>query len=220
VAILSRGYGEIPDEALLLAKRLPQVKVYIGKNRVDLAEKAVNEGAELLILDDGFQYRKLHRDFDLVLTTGKKEHYLPWGRLRDSPSRLKKAQIISLKLVLRRIVDSFGRELKSMEGQKAAYFCGIARPERFKKTLLDLKVQISKECLLADHEPVKLADLQNLAAAAPLILTTEKDFVKLPKHSLPIYYLEMGAQITSDLDEWETLIEKIDQKIDNKPTYE
>ena len=98
VAILSRGYGPIPDEPLLLRRRLSAVKVYIGKNRVELAKQAIEEGAQLLILDDGFQHRALHRDFDLVILSGAdpfgKGHFLPRGFLRDSPRRLKDADAI------------------------------------------------------------------------------------------------------------------------------
>ncbi len=96
-AVLSRGYGS-DDEPKLLQRKLPFAKVYVGKDRVQLAKKAVQEGAELILLDDGFQYRKLHRDFDLVLLFGEdpfgKGHYLPRGFLRDSPKRLKQADLI------------------------------------------------------------------------------------------------------------------------------
>ena len=63
VVILSRGYGKVPDEPMLLQKRLPSARVYVGKDRVSLAKRAVNDGAELIILDDGFQHRRLHRRF-------------------------------------------------------------------------------------------------------------------------------------------------------------
>src|SRR5262249_30275344 len=68
VAVLSRGYGAVPDEALLLRRRLPSAKIYIGKDRVELAKRAAQEGAEVILLDDGFQHRRLTRDFDVVLT--------------------------------------------------------------------------------------------------------------------------------------------------------
>ncbi|MBI3508259.1 MAG: tetraacyldisaccharide 4'-kinase [Chlamydiia bacterium] len=209
VAIISRGYGAIPDEALLLARRLPHVEVLIGKDRVALAKQAK---ADLVILDDGFQYRKLYRDFDLVLVTGKKEHYLPWGRLRDTPRRLKSAHLIQTRLRLRRILNAQGETLSSLQGREIAYFCGIARPERFRRTLLDLGAIITASYILADHEPIDFIQLQELVKKAPLLITTEKDFVKLPPHPFPIFYLEMEAEVLSD---WESLIEKIDQKIDN-----
>lgn len=213
VAILTRGYGKIADEAILLARRFPQGKVYVGKDRLSLAKEAQED---LLILDDGLQYRKLHRDFDLVLITEKKEHYLPWGRLRDSPKRLKGAQVISHQFCLKRILNGEGRELGSLEGKKIAFFCGIARPERFRKTLIDLGALIVAQEILADHELIDPNDLDKLVKSAEWVITTEKDFVKLLNPSPAIYYLEMDIKIRSDPSEWETLIEKINQKIDSR----
>ena len=89
VAILSRGFGVVPDEAMILQRRLPHAKIYVGKNRASLAEQAAKDGAEIILLDDGFQRLKLHCDFEIVLIREDdpfaKGHYLPWGFLRDSP---------------------------------------------------------------------------------------------------------------------------------------
>lgn len=213
VAILSRGYGS--DEPILLANRLPNVKVYVGKDRAALAKKAE---ADLLILDDGFQHRRLHRDFDIVLE-GEKTHYLPWGFLRDSPKRLKSANAVfkigDLKLKVVRILDSKKQEIPSIRGWKVAIFCGIANPKRFKKTVEDLGAEIIAEKIFGDHEPADLAKLPKASA----LICTEKDFVKLPPTDLPIYYLEVEMEVV-DRNKWEKLIEKIDQKIDNRPTYD
>ena len=212
VAILSRGYGKMPDEAMLLARRLPNVQVYVGKNRAALAKAA---DAELLILDDGFQYRRLHRDFDIVLVRKKKEHYLPWGFLRDSPRRLAEAEVIAvedLKLNVNRILDLQGNEIPSIRGWKVAIFCGIAHPENFKKTVRGLGAEIVAETIFADHES---ASVGKLPKGLPLICT-EKDAVKLPPTDLPIYFLEMEMEVP-DLEKW---VERIDQKIDNRSTYE
>lgn len=209
VAILSRGYGPMPDEPMLLARRLPNVGVYVGKDRVALAKQAVKEGAELIFLDDGFQHRRLHRDLDIVLHGQGKEHYLPWGFLRDSPSRLKTAEVVDTKdtrLVLKRILDLQGREIPSIRGWEVGIFCGIARPERFKKTVEELGAKVVKEVYFADHE---LADLSLLGEG--VWICTEKDFVKLPKTDLAIYFLEMEMQVEG----LEKIIEKIGQKIDN-----
>jgi tetraacyldisaccharide 4'-kinase len=207
VAILSRGYGAVPDEAMLLARRLPNVKVYVGKDRAALAKAA---DAELLILDDGFQYRRLHRDFDIVLVQKKKEHYLPWGFLRDSPRRLARAEVIAvadLKLNVKRILDLYGQEVPSIRGWKVAVFCGIAHPENFKKTVRDLGAEIVAEKIFIDHEAADLSKLPKVNA----LICTEKDFVKLPPTDLPIYFLEMEMEAVG----LEKLVERIDQKIDN-----
>lgn len=219
VAILSRGYGSVPDEAMLLAKKLPNVRICVGKNRALLA--SILEDVELILLDDGFQHRKLHRDIDIVLTRKTIEHYLPWGFYRDNPKRLKQADFIFEKdrdyqLKVKAIRDSNGQEIPSIKGWKVGIFSGIASPERFKKTVIDLGGEPISEVVFADHEIADLSKLPHLKA----LICTEKDFVKLPKTDLPIYYLEMEMEIKEPNHLWEKLIEKIDQKIDNRCTYE
>lgn len=216
VAILSRGFGKVPDEAMLLMRRLPNVKVYVGKDRAALAKEAAKE-ADLIILDDGFQHRRLHRDFDIVLTKGKKERYLPRGFLRDNPKRLQEANAIftvgkELRLDVKRILDLEGNEIPTIQGWKVGIFSGIASPESFKKTVRGLGAEIVSEKIFADHEA---ADLSKLPTER-VLLCTEKDAVKLPPTQLPIYFLEMEMKVVSERSRWEMLVEKIDQKIDNR----
>lgn len=219
VAILSRGYGRVPDEALMLAQRLPQVKVYVGKDRVASAKKAVSEGAELILLDDGFQHRRLHRDCDVVLG-GISGRYLPWGFLRDSPRRLPEADAHftgdDWAVKVTRILDRKRQEISSIRGWKVAIFSGIAKPSNFKKTVESLGAEVTAEVIFADHE---MADLNRLPHVGAL-LCTEKDFVKLPPTDLPIYYVEIELEMTRGRDRWEKAVEKIDQKIDNHLSYE
>src|SRR5947199_10786584 len=99
VAILSRGYGAgVPaqrvvgpnDEALVLEENLPDVPHLQGADRVALAGVAVEElEAELLILDDGFQHRRLGRDLDVVLLDATEPfghgRLFPRGLLREPP---------------------------------------------------------------------------------------------------------------------------------------
>jgi tetraacyldisaccharide 4'-kinase len=104
VAILSRGYGaeEGPnDEALVLEENLPDVPHLQGADRCRLAEAAVEElECEVLILDDGFQHRRLCRDLDLVLLDATDPwgsgHLLPRGLLREPPSSLRRANLVLL----------------------------------------------------------------------------------------------------------------------------
>ena len=239
VAIISRGYGKILDEPLLLQRRLQQAKVYVGKDRVKLANQAVNDGADLIILDDGFQHRKLHRDFDLVLLAGSdlfgKGHYLPWGFLRDSPKRLKSADAIfvsgksdfslphiELGTHVDRILNVQGARIDSIQGLDVAIFCGISKPKLFKKTVLQLGANVVSEWVLADHEKAFYKPLREFALSAKdfgakALLCTEKDMVKLDPSMelpLPIYYLEISLQVEGGNLLWENLIAKIDQKID------
>lgn len=212
IAILSRGYGGMADEAQIFARRLPHAKVYVGKNRVLLAKQAVKEGAEIVLLDDGFQYRRLHRDFDLVLLA-EGRHFLPWGFLRDHPKRLKKADLligpsaeVEFTYKVDRIVNIKGEVLPTICGKKAALFCGIAKPLAFRKMVQDLGVEIVQELFLADHEPIFKKKLNDLASQADLILCTEKDAVKLPLTDLPVYFLEISLEITRGQQRWQEFI--------------
>jgi tetraacyldisaccharide 4'-kinase len=88
VAILSRGYGGDAvrnDEALVLEENLPDVPHLQGADRAALARIAVEElESEVLVLDDGFQHRRLRRDLDLVLVDAT----APWGYGRLFPRGL------------------------------------------------------------------------------------------------------------------------------------
>lgn len=104
LAILSRGYkGERGrnDEAMVLEENLPDVPHLQGTDRIALAATAVEElEAELLILDDGFQHRRLGRDLDVVLLDatnpwGHGRHF-PRGLLRESPCELRRAGVVML----------------------------------------------------------------------------------------------------------------------------
>lgn len=104
VAILSRGYGQstgLNDEGRVLEDNLPDVPHLQGVDRVALARTAVEElEAEVLVLDDGFQHRRLARDLDLVLLdaldpfgTG---HVFPRGLLREPTGSLRRAGVVIL----------------------------------------------------------------------------------------------------------------------------
>lgn len=104
VALLSRGYralpGEVNDEKLLLDRLCPGVPHYQNPNRCAAAVQAVTEGAQLLILDDGFQHRKLARRLDIVLIDAVcpwgHGHLLPRGLLREPKSSLRRADFVIL----------------------------------------------------------------------------------------------------------------------------
>jgi tetraacyldisaccharide 4'-kinase len=102
VALLSRGYGsEVGrnDEALVLEENLPDVPHLQGADRVALADTAVEElESEILVLDDGFQHRRLHRELDIVLIDATCPwgygSVLPRGLLREPIGGLKRAHAV------------------------------------------------------------------------------------------------------------------------------
>ena len=104
VAILSRGYGAEAgrnDEAMVLEENLPDVPHYQGRDRVALAATAIEESeSEVLVLDDGFQHRRLARDLDIVLIDATDPwvggYLLPRGGLREPRKNLRRAQFVVL----------------------------------------------------------------------------------------------------------------------------
>ncbi len=97
-AILIRGYGD--DEHRMLAHELPDVPVFVGQDRVRSANAAVKKGLDVVILDDGFQHRRIRRDLDILLLDSAAPVgnglLLPRGILREPVTSLKRADLIIL----------------------------------------------------------------------------------------------------------------------------
>jgi len=95
---LKRGPREAGDEAFLLAASLPGVPVLVGKDRRRSGEMALGLGAQVLVLDDGFQYWKLEKDCEIVLVDALNPfgngRLIPRGFLREPVSALRRAQAI------------------------------------------------------------------------------------------------------------------------------
>lgn len=122
VAVLNRGYrgtwrgrvgvvsdgrkiymtaAEAGDEAYLLAKNLPGVPVLIGRRRYLTGRFAYEQfGADVVILDDGYQHWQLYRDLDIVLIDAMSSfgnnHVLPRGTLREPLPHLNRAHAFLL----------------------------------------------------------------------------------------------------------------------------
>jgi tetraacyldisaccharide 4'-kinase len=206
--VLSRGYGrssteiaivdpngspaQFGDEPILIARKL-QAPVIVGADRYEaglLAEQ--KSSAKLHLLDDGFQHRRLHRDFDIVLLPAEDQagSLLPTGRLREPITSLSRADAIFLpdspelqlqgKNIWRanRVVD-----LPAVEG-KAIAFSGIARPGQFMEGLKSSKLEIAGTLTFPDHHRYQQRDIDRLLALkkqskAGSFITTEKDLINL-----------------------------------------
>jgi tetraacyldisaccharide 4'-kinase len=104
VAILSRGYGArggLNDEGRALDLNLPDVPHLQHRDRVALARVAFDElESQVLVLDDGFQHRRLARDLDIVLLDALDPfgagRMFPRGLLREPPGVLRRAKVVVL----------------------------------------------------------------------------------------------------------------------------
>jgi tetraacyldisaccharide 4'-kinase len=207
--ILSRGYGRTAkevvvvdaggaperfgDEPLLMARKLG-VPVIVGADRYRaglLAEQTFPQ-SRLHLLDDGFQHRRLHRDFDIVLISDDDlgEPLLPWGRLREPFSALRRADAIVLAstseipLPSRRVWRVRRNVQFLVPMSRVIAFCGIARPEQFFAGLRKLGMELADTMVFPDHHRYSQRDINRLLkararAAAKGFITTDKDAVNL-----------------------------------------
>jgi tetraacyldisaccharide 4'-kinase len=256
VAVLSRGYGTTTganDEALVLEANLPDVPHLQGADRARLARVAAEElESEVLVLDDGFQHRRLARDLDLVLLDATDElagqgYLLPRGLLREPLSSLRRAHAVLLTrcdqatpeacAALRErvarlapaalltetthrpveLVNAEGgrADLDLLRGRPVAAFCGIGNPGAFLRTLADLGAPPRDFRTYADHHPYSRADVEALRAwgraqaADALLVTTQKDLVKLPVGQLggrPLWALRVRLAFRAGQADLERLL--------------
>jgi tetraacyldisaccharide 4'-kinase len=249
VAIVTRGYKgtlygpilvgpghsskEVGDEALLMA-RLMKAPVIKSPDRLKGALFAYKHlGAEIIILDDGFQHRRLHRDMDIVLIGRDitRERLLPAGRLREPASSLSRADIIialkgadheGLKAVLKpsALVDSHGNtsNLCLLAGKRILAFCAIGRPDHF-FTMLEQLGAIVERLAYQDHHCYTAPDVKEImdrASGKDLILTTEKDLVKIDTAWFAtelnkLYAVRVGIEMPGLAG----IIDEIERKADN-----
>lgn len=211
--ILSRGYGgslggplqvdparhgarEVGDEPLLLAATAP---CWIGGDRIASAHAAIAAGADLLLLDDGFQNLALHYDVAFVVIDGGygigNGLVMPAGPLREPVApALKRANAVILigakattldlrdvPVLAARLLPLDGTEFK---GTPVFAFAGIGRPEKFFASLRELGAALVWTRDFPDHHPYSEGELVALEAAAhaknAALVTTEKDWVRLP----------------------------------------
>lgn len=202
VAVLSRGYGrklsenmqvdlsrhsyqDVGDEPLILAQYCP---VFVGKNRYESA-KLAGEQFDYFVLDDGFTQRYIQPNVFILVGDGLQNigngHLLPLG-----PNRLKLSWI---KESIDYVVSFNGFDIgfkptvnltlqkPQLKGAIVA-FCGLGYPKKFFDTLS--KCDVLKTITFPDHYKYNDDDIVNLLEIkkkfSATLVTTEKDFVKVP----------------------------------------
>lgn len=244
VTVVSRGTGaevsaaQVGDEAVMLAK-CADVIVVTAARRIEGASKAVELGAQVIVLDDGFQHRALARDFDIVLVDGRRGSLLPAGPLREGAAALRRADAViaiddasgdgvgasgaaihRMRIEATAVVESVGgrwleRPLVTLAGKRVVAVAGIARPERFYETLRALDAEIVEVFEYTDHYAYETADWQTISRRgqeADLIVTTEKDLVKLDAFPFESGKL-LGLRIMPMIEREAALLDAIVAKI-------
>ena len=208
------------DEPQLLARTLPGVPVLVCPDRYLAGMLAYRRfGATVVLLDDGFQHLELERDIDLLLVRPEdlRDELLPRGRLREPlraalaadavvvPGSLSEAVPVGAVLgvgpvftldqefATPRLVRPFGDPVPDGAfgtSRRLVAVAGIARPERFFKTVEALDWEIAQPMVFRDHHWFTRTDVEAIhdsvqTLGAGGVITTEKDAVRLTSLALP-----------------------------------
>ena len=198
--------ARVGDEPLLLARAAP---TWVARDRAAGAFAAQAAGADAVLLDDGHQNRSLVKDLSLVVVDGAfgfgNGRLLPAGPLREPVAcglaRADAAVLMGearagvrallppgLEVLDARLVPAAGAE--EVRGRAAVAFAGIGRPEKFFDTLESLPCELLGRHPFADHHRYAAHEVLVLADKAAkldaVLVTTAKDFVRLPAEIRPL----------------------------------
>ncbi|MDA1089440.1 MAG: tetraacyldisaccharide 4'-kinase [Proteobacteria bacterium] len=223
VHYLSRGYGgrvagpfkvdpdvhnaaEVGDESLLLAAVAP---TWISRDRAAGVHAAAG-GADLIIMDDGFQNPTVEKDLSLLVVDGRygfgNGRVIPAGPLRETIALAieradalivigpDKAHVMShpalwkTRLPVLKASVKPGPEAKELTAATVVAFAGIGNPEKFFKTLQDVGCKVKATHAYADHHPYTEKEIERLKEEAETggakLVTTEKDAMRLSDEAL------------------------------------
>ncbi len=241
-SVLSRGYGRSSkglflvsdksrlkgdpftagDEAFLIAKNHPGVPVVVAEDRVIGARYLQDHfSPDVIILDDGFQHRRLHRDLNILLLDQPGDqvgHLLPWGKFREPFSGLDRADLTLFSKAGRQkssnlnlhfdlaenVVDQAGNKhaLSSLKGS-FGLFAGLGNPHHFFESVQQHHRSAKARIIFSDHTlygPKQLDQISRISCA--YWITTQKDFIKLEPgfcQAQNIYFIHVKTALPSPL---------------------
>ena len=233
VAFLSRGYGadvpgamvvdasqdmasDVGDEPLMLAQRSMAI---VSPDRAAGARLAISRGAQVIVMDDGFQNPGLKKDLSFVVVDAAKGFgngcLIPAGPLRERiEDGLSRAQaviamgqgFVSLpidKPLLRAELVPVAEDAARLKGQRVVAFAGIGEPKKFFATLEACGALVEWTKAFPDHYLYTEEDIHDLKEMAQrfdaIPVTTEKDFLRLsPSLRSGIHTLRVVAQFEAD----------------------
>lgn len=222
--ILTRGYGgteegplqvspgrdkpaDVGDEALLLVEKAP---TWVSSNRPLGAQAAIDTGATVIVMDDGFQNPSIHKDFSFVVIDGAvgfgNGKVMPAGPLREEiadglarahavvivgEDRAGVAETVKQHADIPVLYASLKPDADNPDlfGKEVFGFAGIGRPEKFRASLIAAGAMLEGWGSYPDHFAYVEEDLKELLAAAEekkaVVVTTAKDHVRLPEALKP-----------------------------------
>ena len=224
------------DEQIILKKK---TEFLSANNRKDIIGMAIKNKIELILFDDGLQEKKI--DYNIKFVCFDSESWIgngfliPSGPMREKLNSLKKYDAIFLKnfnsnidSIIKTIrkynydIPIFHTEYEIMNldsfdiSRKYLIFSGIGTPQNFKNLLLKKNFNVVKELIFPDHYKYNEEDINNIKSIAlklnAKIITTEKDFVKIPnKLNNDLSFLKIDILIKDEKKLINFILRKIDE---------
>ena len=203
-SFLTRGYGgglagpvavdpdrhdadDVGDEALLLARRAPTI---VSRNRPQGARLAAANGAQAIVMDDGFQNPTLLKDLSILLIGPDEAQsngaLFPAGPYRETLGGARARAGIVVAMGENKGDADFRAWLEPVAPapERIVAFAGIGHPEKFFATLEQAGYEIARRVAFPDHHRFSEAELRllerNAARDKARLICTEKDHVRLP----------------------------------------
>ncbi len=192
---------DVGDEVYMMSSHFNnKIPICICKNRAK-AIKLLEKDIDIIISDDGFQNNTFYKDinilvFDGIIGTGN-NFILPAGPLRNTTKSIKKSDAIIinrtasdnlLKIIKKYKKPIFHSEIilknaKEYKNKEVIAFAGIGNPNKFYYSLQKESIKIKQSINFPDHYNYKKQDLEKIIKLSNdnPILTTEKDYVKIPE---------------------------------------
>ena len=237
VATAKKFYTKHKDEEILLKNK---TNFITAKNRSKIIEQAIKKKYEVLIFDDGLQDSLIDYDIKIVCFDGNSGigngFLIPAGPLRENLNNLIKYDIALIKSngnnsnSLVKLIKKYNSKIniftskfiikkinKINKSRKFLIFSGIGNPKNFEQILLNNKIKIIKNIVFPDHYKYTNSDLNYILNKAKRInakiLTTEKDYVKIPtKFKKYIEFLTVELVINDEEKLFKLLKKKINDK--------
>jgi tetraacyldisaccharide 4'-kinase len=216
-AFIRKKYDSFQDEADLQKRVGP---LYQNKKRIKAVKEAIENNANVAILDDGFQDFSISKNLSIVCFNEKQwvgnGLVIPSGPLREELSALKRADHVVINgeknTDIENKIFSKNKEIKifyakykpqnisEFKNKKVIVFAGIGNPENFFNLLKDNKIHVVEEIKFSDHHKYSEKEVENLFNKAKknnaILLTTEKDYFRISEdYKKNINYLKIEVKI-------------------------
>ena len=216
-AFIRKAYDSFQDEVDLQKQVGP---VYQNKKRIEAVEEAIQNKANVAILDDGFQDFSIKKNLSIVCFNEKQwignGLVIPSGPLREDLSALNRANCViingeknidfenqifsknnNIKIFY---IKYYPQNIDKFKNKKVIAFAGIGNPENFFSLLKNYKINTIEKISFPDHHKYSEKELEDLINQVKenntILLTTEKDYFRIrEKYKKKIHCLKIKVEI-------------------------